>query len=601
MGDSNVNKRGNNHLTPPEDKINKRVSFNSSLQVSHIGAMSNVQETPTSNLTSGALGPLPECLAPLSSTLTTSILKDPTTFSTPKKNKLPPITSPNSRSQPLARAQLDASITELMNLNTTSDSRPDSPSDVTTDVTMELHAAVSPGGDTPGDTFLASQQPLDSTQVKQIIDSCTSNSQFERMEEMMTKLTLSLSRQIFDQGVNIDKTIQSQNTLIRSISAPSQEINTKVSKLEESVSGMQTKIQVLTEENGDLKKRLWQLEKYSRYPNLIISGVDEDVSDLQGWYANVLLDHFIDPSDPEPDQKKKRTLKPAQGMLPSVIPDKIHRIPGGKPPRDNASSPTRSSRPRKVLIKFKTHSDGDFIWARKRGLKDSGLYMEEHIPDSLEKIRRPLHSMATIARKKGFQARVQDDYLYIESKRYYPHELDSLPPELQDIKNHCYVTENQIAFLGYLCPLSNFHKAPFEHDNVMYSSSEQFIQTQKANLFPGNDRLISRMMSEDEPTKLKYLGTLVKNYDNRTWRARAMALVQPGLTSKFEQNPHALDFLSRTGKRKIVEANSSDKLFGIAQGFGSETLLDQSTHHSGENIQGKMLESIREVLCWENQ
>ena len=205
--------------------------------------------------------------------------------------------------------------------------------------------------------------------------------------------------------------------------------------------------------------------------------------------------------------------------------------------------------------------------------------------------------MAVIARKKGYKAQVREDYLLIDGIRYSCKNLDSLPRNLQDIKHHSMVTDTQISFLGFRCPLSNFYQCSCIHNDETYTSSEQFIQYTKASMFVGNEDLITRIKSSHDVLHIKYLGQQVKNFDERQWKEQAMDLIQPGLVSKFMQNPDALDYLERTGTRKIVEANATDTLFGIGQGFSSDGLNNTKTQGSGRNIQGQMLEAVRKELC----
>ncbi|MCP4298005.1 MAG: NADAR family protein [Proteobacteria bacterium] len=328
-----------------------------------------------------------------------------------------------------------------------------------------------------------------------------------------------------------------------------------------------------------------KLEKYSRHGNLIISGLNETVVNLQEWFDTVLC----------PDLDLTKT-GPEEGATakPIIKPDKIHRL--GKEPKKRPSSPATQPRGRKVIIRFQNHSDRDRVWEAKS--KQKGYWIEEHLPESMEKARKQLYSMATIARKKGYQkASVRDDYLWIGGERYYDKDLIHLPENLQDAAHHCFITKNQVSFLGFRCPLSNFYPCTFTHNDETYTSSEQLIQRVKAEMFPDNEALIGQIMSNHDVQRIKFLGTKVNNFDEKIWKERAMANIQPGLLKKFEQNPKCLDFLKMTGNKLIVEANGSDRLFGIGQGFNSITLNDPATHGSGSNIQGKMLTNIRSVLC----
>ena len=326
-----------------------------------------------------------------------------------------------------------------------------------------------------------------------------------------------------------------------------------------------------------LEERVLKLEKYSRYPNLLVTGVSENVTDLEKWFDETFLSLY-------------------ELEVDNIDIDKIHRI--GRPPKPprRSSTPTRlPPRPRKVLIKFQTHSGRDKIWYNRRVLANTGYFLDEDLPEGLDVKRKPLIPMASICKAKGRKATVVEDYLLVDGIRYTFDKLDMLPEPLQEARYHTLTTTNQVSFLGYLGPLSNFYKCKFDYNNVTYTSSEQFIQVTKASLFPDNEGLVHRMMNTHEPLELKKLGSSVRNYDDGIWKERAIELLLPGLKRKFQQNPHCGAFLINTGNRLIVEASRSDTLFGIGQGLGSPTLLNRETH-IGKNIQGNMLMSIRDDL-----
>ena len=66
--------------------------------------------------------------------------------------------------------------------------------------------------------------------------------------------------------------------------------------------------------------------------------------------------------------------------------------------------------------------------------------------------------------------------LIIDGKCYGIKDLDKLPLFEVSTKSN---TDN-LGFFGELCLFSNFHPVKFEHDEVTYHSSKQFIQNQRA-------------------------------------------------------------------------------------------------------------------------
>ena len=403
------------------------------------------------------------------------------------------------------------------------------------------------------------------------------------VQGQLANMMLFLSAKIENSQAEIQSQIGSHTTRLASLES-------KVSTVQSEVTDNTSHISQLDSRQVEMEDRLSKLELYSRHGNLLVSGVSEEVTDLHKWFYETLL--------------KELGLKDPNNPTPSTIKiDKIHRIPGYlKQPQNNPSTPTRpNSRPRKVLIKFMSHSDREEIFKLKSNLRNTGLFLEEHLPDSYEKKRKPLYNIAKIARSKGrltgkmIKATVKEDYLLLDGKKYTADNLDSLPPQFEDAKNHCLITPQQVSFLGFRCPLSNFYPCQFRYNEENFTSSEQFIQLTKAKRFPGNEYLQNQIKSTHDPNKIKNLGQRVRNFSEQVWRTEAVKLLYPGLEAKFRTCEAARKFLLNTGDRLIVEASQSDTLFGVGQAVTSASILNPDTF-VGKNIQGSMLMTIRDSI-----
>jgi hypothetical protein len=366
-------------------------------------------------------------------------------------------------------------------------------------------------------------------------------------------------------------------------------LKTEVDSFKTQLAQKDVKIDKLTE-------RLEQLETYSRYQNVIITGIPEAkvVLDTEGnpipeklsqWFYNDLLKTL---------DLRKHNVE-SNTYTPLCFIDKIHRL-GPKPQRSSTPTPRQ---PRKIMIRMRTHSDKDILW-RAKGNLSNPVFMEHHYSAEVEAKRKPLYPIAAIARFKKHKATVIEAKLLVDGTRYTEDTLDQLPTDLQDARYHCMKSTNQVSFLGFKCPLSNFHMATFKHNGITYTSSEQWIQTTKARLFPGNEELIHQMLNTHEPLKIKQLGHRVLNFNAKIWNEQAQELIYPGLKAKFAQNYYMLDFLDSTGQKLIVEASPTDLLFGIGQRITNKTILQPETH-KGANIQGLMLMRIRNELLWMDQ
>ena len=344
---------------------------------------------------------------------------------------------------------------------------------------------------------------------------------------------------------------------------------------------------------NQLTDRLEKLETYSRYPNIVISGIPEAKveydadgkpipENLSQWFYNEFLQTLgLRKHNPDTDT-----------YTPMCHYDIIHRL-GPRPQRSSTPTPRQ---PRKILIRMRSHNDKHIIWRAKDKLKRP-VFMEHHYSPEVEAKRKPLYPIVAIAKYKKKLATVIDTQLLIDGVRYTEDTLHQLPEDLQDARYHCMRSENQVSFLGFKCPLSNFHKLSFKHNGTTYSSSEQWIQVSKARLFPGNEQLIKQMMSTHEPLELKRLGYRVKNFNVRIWNDQAFDVLYPGIKAKFFQNEYALNFLDSTDRKLIVEASPNDTLFGVGLSIKDKNILN-TTAHKGENIQGKMLMKARTELLY---
>lgn len=435
--------------------------------------------------------------------------------------------------------------------------------------------------------FLASNTPLDEDKVREALG-VGGGGELD-ISNMLVRMTVLLDNRMSDNTANFQQSIDMQNTLIGQNA-------TKITEVSKVSSTNSTRIQELEDQNSALEARVSRLELYSRRMNLVISGVPEVNKDLPSWFHQTFLDNLgLIPNKPKETTDSKGNITVETYTGPPLEYDIIHRL-GKDYSQINKSSPTRKApRPRKILIKFKTHNDRNKVWSKKRNLGGTGVYVEEHLTEEMELKRKPLYQIAAIASQKKCKAMVKEDYLLIDGIKYTEQNLHLLPGNLQDARFHHWKTPGQVSFLGYKCPLSNFYRCKFKHNGNVYSSTEQFIQISKAQMFAGNEELIRRMRQTHDPLKLKGMGSRLNNYDNDQWKSEAIKVLYPGIKDKFVQDQTCKDFLINTGKRLIVEASESDTLFGIGQSIRSNHLHEPSTH-LGENIQGKMLMTIREEL-----
>ena len=188
---------------------------------------------------------------------------------------------------------------------------------------------------------------------------------------------------------------------------------------------------------------------------------------------------------------------------------------------------------------------------------------------------------------------MEEDYLKIKGKRYNINNLHQLPEEINGYKASVKKDGDITCFYGELNPFSNFHPAPFELDGTIYTSSEQFIQQQKAQLF--GDRVTeAKIMSALNPLQCKKEGRNVRNFNQSTWNSNAKSLYLPGIEAKFEQNEWLSKLLLSTANEILAEA-SYDEIWGTGKSFYHKDCTNKDKWTS-TGILGEMLMEVRSKL-----
>ena len=103
------------------------------------------------------------------------------------------------------------------------------------------------------------------------------------------------------------------------------------------------------------------------------------------------------------------------------------------------------------------------------------------------------------------------------------------------------------------------HQAYFTGKNIIYNSSEQYIQSKNAELFD-DDKTQYLIMHSSNPFEIKQLGSNVKNFERYKWESKAKGIAVNAIYCQLAQN----DALTREllhAPKTIVES-SRDTLWG---------------------------------------
>ena len=143
-------------------------------------------------------------------------------------------------------------------------------------------------------------------------------------------------------------------------------------------------------------------------------------------------------------------------------------------------------------------------------------------------------------------------------------------------------------------PFSNWYISPFVHHGITYNCSEQYMMYQKAILF--KDFEVAEMILEQTlPKKQKFLGRMVRDYDDSIWMKECLHTMNLGLKSKFTQNEFCLKSLLDTGDTIIAEASPYDKIWGNGMTI-TETLKTPIELWKGTNRLGLAIMKVRNTL-----
>ena len=146
---------------------------------------------------------------------------------------------------------------------------------------------------------------------------------------------------------------------------------------------------------------------------------------------------------------------------------------------------------------------------------------------------------------------------------------------------------------GYDGYLSNFYPVSFSIEKIEFISSEQAFMYYKCLVFDRNNKeLLSNILQESNPNKIKKMGRSVRNFDEETWDKVKYNIMLKCIREKFSQNHVIKERLIKTYPKHLYEASPWDKIWGI--GYDKETAIQTNPNNYGQNLLGKALMQIRD-------
>ncbi len=349
-----------------------------------------------------------------------------------------------------------------------------------------------------------------------------------------------------------------------------QATETKVINLECDLTCLQNEFTKLKQENKSLKDQMIKTEAQERRNNLILDGCPESEGETKEACMKTLRDVLGNRMHVQNSSK--------------IMIDRCHRL--GQP---------TGRKPRSIIFRVHYYVDREQIWAARKNLKDTNIWLSEDFPVEIRKRREILNPIRKKAVSEDMRAFLTYDRLIIDGKSFTIDTLDELPPNLHPSEIATRRSDSHTGFFTKASPLSNFHPCSFKDDDgVIYSSNEQYFQYQKA--IHHGDRVRGReILQTDDPGKCKYLGNQVKITDMKQWEEECMDIMFKGCLYKFSQNPKLCDFLMSTGETVLVEANPKDNLWSVGLHLNDGDVF-KPTKWKGKNFLGRVLRRVRDRI-----
>lgn len=141
---------------------------------------------------------------------------------------------------------------------------------------------------------------------------------------------------------------------------------------------------------------------------------------------------------------------------------------------------------------------------------------------------------------------------------------------------------------------SQWYPSKFKFRNIEYNTAEQYMMFHKAVLFKDME-IAEKILHTTSPREQKSLGRRVRHFNQQHWEQVARKIVYDGNRAKFLQNPDLLKKLIITSPKILVEASSTDAIWGIGLDEDSAIKLDPS-QWPGKNWLGLTLTEVRDDI-----
>jgi len=133
-------------------------------------------------------------------------------------------------------------------------------------------------------------------------------------------------------------------------------------------------------------------------------------------------------------------------------------------------------------------------------------------------------------------------------------------------------------------PFSNFYRASFRFNGVIWKTSEHAYQAMKSPISAIQETIRLLKSPREAADMGRSLNLIVEDWDNRKY-----GFMVEILFAKFSQNPCLKTLLIETGEEEIIEDSPTDWIWGCGK------------DGKGQNLLGKALMEVRSRFIEESQ
>lgn len=201
-----------------------------------------------------------------------------------------------------------------------------------------------------------------------------------------------------------------------------------------------------------------------------------------------------------------------------------------------------------------------------------------------------MRAVVNNARSKNVPANMMGNRMSINNTIYDYKNIDSLPPGLKLADAQMQVVNGGYAFQSEYAYLSNFFPCTIRCNGILFSSSEQLYQYERA-CFAKNMHCAHDILAAATPHIAKREGFRVSKSPG--WDQVKLEKMKTIIAMKFNQNPALREEILKTGEANLIEA-SHDTFWGAGLTLSARKLKDGKWH--GHNHLGKILVNYRQEL-----